>query len=84
MSGNKIKVLRVVAKRDSFRRAGVEFSAEPKDLPLETLSEDARQAILADPSLVAHEVEINAIDTAADEAELAAGQAAKPAAKSKK
>lgn len=73
---SKIKALRVVAKRDSFRRAGYEFTAESKTIPLAELSKDAHAAIMADPSLVAHEVEIDT-DDEADEAGI--NSAAQPA-----
>jgi len=52
----KVKVLRVIAKRDGFRRAGMEFGSVPKNLPLDTLSEDTQKALRDDPSLVTYEV----------------------------
>ncbi|MFC0349692.1 hypothetical protein [Undibacterium danionis] len=60
----KIKVLRVVSRASSFRRAGYQFSAEPKDIPLADLKKEQISAICNDPGLVAYEVEVEA-----DEAE---------------
>ncbi|WP_416053126.1 hypothetical protein [Cupriavidus basilensis] len=58
MATKKVKVLRVVSRKDSFRRAGHEFGAEPKNLPLDTLHQDHVSAIKGDPNLVAVEVEV--------------------------
>lgn len=71
----KVTVLRVISKRDSFRRAGYQFSAEPTDIPITDLSKDQRAAIDDDPSLVAYETDIDIPDDAA------AAAKAKPAAK---
>ncbi|WP_199026642.1 hypothetical protein [Ralstonia sp. ASV6] len=51
----QVKVLRVVAKREGFRRAGMEFGSVPKNLPLDDLPHDAHQAIKSDPNLVTFE-----------------------------
>lgn len=51
----QVKVLRVVAKREGFRRAGMEFGAVPKNLPLDELSDHAHKAIKEDPALVTFE-----------------------------
>ena len=58
----KIKVLRVVARTDSFRRAGFQFSAEPKDIPMDALSKVQLAAIVADGALVATEIEVDEDD----------------------
>ncbi|WP_316154723.1 HI1506-related protein [Cupriavidus sp. BIC8F] len=58
MATKKVKVLRVVSRKDKFRRAGFEFSADPQNLPLDTLSADQLAAIKGDPSLVAIEAEV--------------------------
>lgn len=60
----KIKVLRVVARTDSFRRAGYQFGADAVDIPMDELT-DAQgkkrlDAIMADPNLVANELEVDA------------------------
>lgn len=55
----KIKVLRVVARTESFRRAGFQFSADPKDIPMDTLSKQQLAAIVADRTLVATEIEVD-------------------------
>jgi len=52
----KVKVLRVISKRDGFRRAGMEFGSVPKNIPLGSIPSDAYQAIRHDPTLVSYEV----------------------------
>ncbi|MBY0572054.1 MAG: hypothetical protein K2P84_00100 [Undibacterium sp.] len=60
---SKIKVLRVVSKSSSFRRAGYQFSAEPRDIPLTEIADEQRAAIEADPQLIAYQTEIDAPET---------------------
>ncbi|WP_423197446.1 hypothetical protein DFLDMN_001063 [Cupriavidus sp. H19C3] len=54
----KVKVLRVVSRTDRFRRAGHEFGAEPKIIPVESLSEDQLTALKGESNLVVVEVEV--------------------------
>lgn len=70
----KITALRVVSKKDSFRRAGFCFTAEPIDIPVTDLSKAQRAAIEDDSALVSYEIEVEAEVDAVTEA-------AKPAAK---
>lgn len=56
----KVKALRVTARRDSFRRIGRKFGAEPVDIPLSELKPDEIKALRADGQLVVHDVEIDA------------------------
>ncbi|MNV51741.1 hypothetical protein D3C71_1437980 [compost metagenome] len=60
----KIKVLRVVARKESFRRAGYQFGANAVDIPMDDLNgaqgKKKLEAILADPALVATELEVEA------------------------
>lgn len=63
----KIKVLRVVARTDSFRRAGFQFSANPKDIPMDALSKVQLAAIVADGALVATEIEVDEDDLTVDD-----------------
>ena len=60
----KIKVLRVVARTDSFRRAGYQFGADAVDIPMDELTgaqgKKRLDAIMADPNLVANELEVDA------------------------
>ncbi|MCH4576480.1 hypothetical protein [Achromobacter xylosoxidans] len=60
----KIKVLRVVARTDSFRRAGYQFGAEAVDIPMDELTgaqgKKKLDAIMADPNLVANELDVDA------------------------
>ncbi|NSX04808.1 HI1506-related protein [Cupriavidus gilardii] len=58
MATKNVKVLRVVSRKHTFRRAGFEFGAEPKNIPLEQLSAAQLAAIKGDPSLVAVEAEV--------------------------
>ncbi|WP_420996236.1 hypothetical protein ACKI2N_002540 [Cupriavidus sp. 30B13] len=58
MATRKVKVLRVVSRKDRFRRAGHEFGTEPKDLPLDTLSAQQQAALKGDPNLVVVETEV--------------------------
>lgn len=79
----KIQALRVVARTDSFRRAGYQFGADPVDIPMEEFADAQGKkklaAILADRNLVATEVEVDI--EAAPAAETAQpGQASPPAA----
>lgn len=51
------KVLRIRAKRDGFRRAGMAHPATPTDHPLDALTADQVEALKAEPMLVVEEVE---------------------------
>lgn len=68
-------MLRVSSRSGNFRRAGYSFGTEPQDLPLAALSEAQRAAIIAEPMLVA--VEVEALSEVGDAPE---GQAAVPTA----
>jgi hypothetical protein len=61
----KVKALRVTARRDTFRRIGRVFGAEPVDIPLADLKKEEIAVLNADRMLVVSEVEIEAADTAA-------------------
>jgi len=67
--------LRVAAKREGFRRAGLVFGEQSRDLPLTSLSDAQIVAILGDPMLLATQVEVKlmAEDQAGDSTD-AAGQ----------
>jgi hypothetical protein len=62
----KIKALRVVAKREGFRRCGRRFGTQPVDVPLAELKPGRRgeagerEILAADPMLVTSEVELEA------------------------
>jgi len=55
-------VLRVVAKREGFRRAGFVFGSQPQDVPLDLLTAAQRAAIERDPMLLATQVEVEIED----------------------
>lgn len=69
---DKIKVLRVVARKESFRRAGHQFGAEPVVIPMDQLDKRQLAAIVADPELVATELEVDAEEVEAVESSQAA------------
>jgi len=58
VAGAPIKALKVISRRDSFRRAGFEFTGEAKTLPLDELTDDQVEALKTEPLLVVNEVEI--------------------------
>lgn len=76
----KKKILRVVAKTESFRRAGFAFGAAEKDIPLDTLDAKQLAAIKGDRMLVATELEIDASEETAQASSTDTDQAGKPAA----
>lgn len=55
-----IGVLRVVAKREGFRRAGRAFGAAPTDIPLDQLNKAQLEQLKSDPMLVCVEADIKA------------------------
>lgn len=70
----KIAALRITARRDGFRRAGIDHPATPVDHPLASLSKAQIAQLKSEPALVVMEVEIDTPD-ASD-----APQTPKPAA----
>lgn len=63
-----VKGLSIVAKRDSFRRAGHAFGAEAKEIPLSDLSKEQIEQLRTDPMLVCVAVDIG-VELAETEAE---------------
>jgi len=59
-----IPALRITARRDGFRRAGIEHGASPVDHPLASLSKAQIAQLKAEPALVVVEVEIDDPDAA--------------------
>lgn len=57
MAAKKVHVLRVTARRESFRRAGYQFGASPVDVPVKDLKREQIEAIKSDPMLVVVETE---------------------------
>ena len=53
-----VKILRVAAKHDGFRRAGYEFGREAKDISVTDLKKEQIEQIKNDPSLVCVEVDV--------------------------
>lgn len=58
----KIAALRITARRDGFRRAGIEHPATAVDHPVSGLSKAQIAQLKAEPGLVVVEVEIDAPD----------------------
>lgn len=65
-AARKVKALRVTARRDSFRRCGRKFGAEPVDIPLSELKKGEAETLKADKQLVVQEVEIAGDESAAE------------------
>jgi len=88
---SKIKFLRITARHDGFRRAGIEHRATPVDHPLDSLTKDQIAQLKGEPGLVVIEVEIDgpaegASEGSADQApapKKAAAPKAAPAAPAK-
>lgn len=66
MAAEKVKGIRVIAKRENFRRAGRVFGGEPADIRLSDLKLDRKsgvneeRAIREDPMLVVVDIELPA------------------------
>lgn len=65
-AGPADKALKVVSRRPSFWRAGIEFTAEPKILPLNEITEAQREAICLE-GLPGGQLVVNLVDTPAAE-----------------
>lgn len=63
----KLKVLRITAKRDGRRRAGIDHPASPVDHPLDAFSKAQIEQLMADDQLVVQETEIDVPDDKGDE-----------------
>lgn len=57
-----VKALRVIAKRDGFRRSGREFSGTATDIPLSELKKGQREQLESEPMLVCSEVDVAAAE----------------------
>lgn len=62
-TADKAQALRVIAKRDGFRRAGRTFSGEATFILLEDLTEDEYEQLITEPMLV-----VDLVDAPADKA----------------
>lgn len=56
------KILRITARRDGFRRAGLAHPARPVDHPIETFTAEQVEALKAEPQLVVEEIDAGAVD----------------------
>lgn len=59
---NEHKMLRIVAKREDFRRAGRIFGSTPVDIPLSSLTSRLLHELKHDPMLVCHEMNASTED----------------------
>lgn len=58
----KVQVLRVTAKRDGRRRAGIDHPAAPVDHPADAFTAEQIAQLKADDQLVVQEVEVDVPD----------------------
>lgn len=75
----KIPALRITARRDGFRRAGIEHPAKPVDHPLDSLTKTQIALLKDEPGLVVQEVELEAEDQPKAPAPRAGSRAAQKA-----
>lgn len=78
-----MKMIRITAKRDGFRRAGIAHGKAPTDYPAEAFTADQLEQLRSDPMLTVEDVEMSAPapaprETGADAAE-APAESAEPA-----
>lgn len=59
-AGPANKGLKIVARRDHFRRAGRAFGAEPETIPLTELTAEEVETLKTEPMLLVVEVDIEA------------------------
>lgn len=60
----KVAALRITARSESFWRAGLQFTREPREVPLSSLSKQQVEALKAEPMLVCEVCEIEGGDGA--------------------
>ncbi|MCK9514087.1 MAG: HI1506-related protein [Pigmentiphaga sp.] len=58
----KLTILRITAKRDGRRRAGIDHPASPVDHPLDVFSKEQIEQLKSDDLLVVQELEIDVPD----------------------
>lgn len=75
----KVQILRITAKRDGRRRAGLDHPAAPVDHPADTFTPDQIAQLKADDQLVVQEVEVDVPDDKAGEKPEPAGKGGKAA-----
>ena len=59
-AGPATKGLQIVSRPETFFRAGIQFTQEPRVVPLSDLSPDQVEALFNEPKLVVNEVDIPA------------------------
>lgn len=63
-AGPATRGLQVTSRTASFWRAGIQFTGEPRVVPLSELTDEQVEAITSEPMLVVHEVDIPPADKA--------------------
>jgi hypothetical protein len=53
-----MKSLKVISRKDGFRRAGYVFGAVPVEIPLDVLSAEQIEALKAEPQLIVVETDV--------------------------
>ena len=56
-NAKKQKLLRIVSKREGFRRAGMAHSEEPQFYPMDQFTKKQLEALMAEPMLLVDEVD---------------------------
>lgn len=58
-AGSSTGGIEVVAKRETFFRAGIQFGHEPKQVALDSLTQAQLDGIMAEPMLIVREIKID-------------------------
>lgn len=53
-----MKIIRIISKKDGFRRAGKAHPAEPRDYPAKAFDKDQLAELQAEPMLVVQELDV--------------------------
>jgi len=53
-----MKIIRIISKKDGFRRAGKAHPAEPMDYPADAFDKDQLAELQAEPMLVVQELDV--------------------------
>lgn len=59
-TNQKVKALKIIAKKDGFRRCGYEFGSEPTIIPVGELESDQVKVLKAEKMLVVSETTVAA------------------------
>lgn len=62
----KVKIIRITARKDGFRRAGMAHSTTPTDHPADSITKEQLAALKAEPMLTVQELEVDEKKPAAE------------------